>query len=351
MKRVLPKGLAFKDFIFLEMNEQGMYIERVAEVADYIREITPNRLPSYLDSYIILPDEVTDVFVWVHGWNNDSTFAITSARRLFNGIVHVWETQGKRYKDIQKFVPAFIAIHWPSSGHYATMRDRAHAMTENGCAEYVLASLLGYLDSHRSASPATAAGIMQSRAGFYVHCIGHSFGGRFLSQAIMAAAEPSHEALELLEQTPEDGGTLSFIRGADAFDFTVDSLLVYQMAAPSEIFSDRFRALLTKAPLRGPICLTYSEHDRANCLWHKTAEGRSAVGCVGATAPKGMMQSIKLKNLDEDYTYSDFFSQSILNINASWAYKGGTFSMGGAHSDFWYEESIHLLLSMVDAAR
>lgn len=340
------------------MNESGMYIDRSREDQGQTLEIPPEGLPKYLDKRIWFKNEVTDVFVWVHGWKNDYESAIETAQKFFNGIVHLWKKQAPRYKNIRTFEPGFVAIHWPSMssstpGGYSKIRDRAHSLTQGGCAEYVLASLLGYLEKERMTAPRPAdIGMLKAGAGYYVHCIGHSFGGRFLGQAITAAAEPSYETLSLLGQTTGAHDTLSLLESGEGFDFTVDSLLVFQMAAPNEIFRDRFNVLLQKAPLSGPICLTFSNIDRANCFFHEQIEGRKAIGCTGAIAPSGKIKGITLNEVNTDYVESEFFSQPIVNVDASWAYnRDPIFSLSGAHSDFWYEESIHLLLSVVNAVR
>lgn len=359
-KHELPSGQDFVDFVLLEMNERGMYIQRSREDPDQVREVSPGQLPGYLKEKIWVASGVTDVFVWVHGWQNDYEVAIRSAQRLFNGIVHIWKKQKARYTNVRGFTPRFVAVHWPSTSSsfpsgYSVIRDRAHAMTEGGCAEYVLASLLGYLEEDRKHAPRRPTiGTLKASAGYYVHCLGHSFGGRFLGQAITAAADPSAPTLELLGQTVGAPGTLSLLSGGKGFDFTVDSFLVFQMAAPKEIFNDRFNILLRrdKTPLSGPICLTYSRYDTANCYWHEKIEGRKAIGCNGAQLPVEAIRDLTLKELADDYTSAEFLSKPIVNVDASWAYDyDHPLSPSGAHADYWYEESIHLLLGMVNAVR
>ena len=73
---------------------------------------------------------------------------------------------------------------------------------------------------------------------------------------------------------------------------TVDTLLVFRMAAPPMMFATRFERIPHDAPINGPVALTWSTADRATGL-------RPA----------------------------------------------------GAHSDIWYPESAHLLLPLVDLAR
>ncbi|WP_406730078.1 hypothetical protein [Streptomyces sp. NBC_01794] len=47
----------------------------------------------------------------------------------------------------------------------------------------MLASILGYFNEHRTL-PEPSPDVFRSSFGQYLHCIGHSFGGRFLTHAI-----------------------------------------------------------------------------------------------------------------------------------------------------------------------
>src|SRR5262249_48160370 len=134
---------------------------------------------------------------------------------------------------------------------------------------------------------------------------------------------------------------------AKRFQFTVDSVLIFQMAAPKVGFGTDLAQLVHEAPLRGPLVLTHSRSDRANCFWHRKVESEDAIGCCGALEPKQEIANISLGDLDCKYSASDF-SKNIVNVNASWAFAGGAFSVEGSHSDFWYEESVHLILSLVN---
>jgi hypothetical protein len=94
--------------------------------------------------------------------------------------------------------------------------------------------------------------------------------------------------------------------------------------------------------------LTYSSHDRANCVWHRVAErGEAAIGCSGASEPTNDISDIRYAGLDYKYTLEDF-STRIVNVRASEAFNHGGFRPEGAHSDFFYEESIHLVLSLAN---
>lgn len=123
-------------------------------------------------------------------------------------------------------------------------------MTEMGYAEFFLASLLGYLHGERR-QPQRGPDILRVEGGQYLHCVGHSFGGRFLGEAIAAAATPSAPTLAL-----------------------------------------------------------------------------------------GQLTTVTLRPVDQEYGPAEL-SHPIVNVNASSVYRGGRLLPGGAHSDFWYEESIH----------
>src|SRR5262249_8299091 len=157
---------------------------------------------------LYLPDKVTDVFVWVHGWRNSHADALANARRLFNGIVEVRKARPQAYLRLAPFVPAFVAVRWPSLSSplpagYRSIRDRAAALTEKGDAEFFLASLLGYLDkkNERVGGLKTLA----ARGGFFIHCLGHSFGGRFVTAAVRAAGNPQARTLHLVNSVSPAG--------------------------------------------------------------------------------------------------------------------------------------------------
>jgi len=341
----LPNAPDFNSFSRLTLDDRGRFLD------DDGKTVQPEGIANFLKSAIYLPPQVTDVFIWVHGWRNTVESSVTSARRLFAGIEARHRAAAARYPKLNPFIPAFVAVYWPSRSlplpaGYGRIRDRAKNLTENGYAEFFLASLLGYLDRKR-ADPQ----LLQAAGGFYLHCVGHSLGGRFLTAAIRASAEPhAPDTLSLLDQmSTHNRDTL----GAEEkhFDFTVDSLTVFQMAVGSKGFADEFRALTDKAPLRGPIVLTFTSHDTANCRWHRLIEGESGVGCVGAQEPVDRVKTIAYRPLAEDYVTSEFSAARITNVDASWAFRSKWFAPQGAHSAFWLEESIHLLLSAVSSAR
>jgi hypothetical protein len=122
------------------------------------------------------------------------------------------------------------------------------------------------------------------------------------------------------------------------------------MAAPCSSFSDQLSVLVEWAPFRGPLALTYSGKDRANCLWHRVAEGEPSIGCVGAKEPADWISQTVLRPSAEPYTRENFAAR-IVNVDATSIYTRGGMRFEGAHSDFWYEETIHLILSLAIEAR
>jgi hypothetical protein len=287
--------------------------------------------------------DTTDIVVWVHGWQNTRERAESSAARLFACIERLYAAQPDMYPGLKVFHPMFVAVRWPSVSNpfpwgYRKIRNRAHRMTTQGYAHFALAELLGYLDARRTPPP-LRSGTLRTGTGQYLHCVGHSFGGRFLGEAVNAAPEPVKGKLPLLPTNPHHR-------------FTVDSMLIFQMAARRDVFTKSFRPLVETGPLQGPICLTYTPADRACALWHPLAEaGRRAVGAAGALGPADKVRDTRLLAVDERYPHSDLASP-IVNVDASRRYRRGRFTRPeGAHSDFWYPESIHLLLTLADYAR
>jgi hypothetical protein len=357
----LPDDVAFDRYSMLILDEQGRFVRKSKNLGETDVVVPPDHLAAYLDEKVFLPNGVTDVFVWVHGWRNDLDEANRNARRLFHAIEAVHGARMSLYPQMGEFRPGFLAVHWPSMsaatlGGYKRMRDRARAMTDQGYAEFFLASLLGYLESNKGANSGGTPTTLRAARGFRVHCVGHSFGGRFLTAAIRAAATPeSPKTLSLLRTFREPRSQLLGDGPANGgrFEFTVDSILVFQMAAPHASFGAQFRALLDAAPLSGPIVLTHSPHDKANCRWHRFAEWfECGIGCRGASQPRESLHSIRLNPRDQPYAAADLTPRHVINIDASLAYTNSSLmDVSGAHSDFWYEESIHLLLSVAEAAR
>ena len=354
--RPLPLADDFNEFSLLCLNSTGRFVRLKDDKEDFLdgTEVTPDQLPVYLKERVVLPSDVTDVFVWVHGWRNTHEDALTSARRLFAGIRSVFNAQPTMYPKVRSFVPAFLLVRWPSMssplpGDYVRIRDRATGLTEQGDAEFFLASLLGYLEQKNRRVGGAGSKTLASSSGFFIHCIGHSFGGRFLVSAICAAGNPQARTLSLLKHLQGSSRKTLSAPSSNGFEFTVDSALIFQMAAPNTAYGVKLSEMIRKSPFRGPLILTHSEHDTANCYWHIKTEGEPAIGCYGAAQPATMLSGIALHSVDRPYDDS-CFSSAIINVNANHVFSASGLA-AGAHSDIWYEESIHLLLSLVSHAR
>ena len=344
----------FEEYSTVFLNKDGHYIDPGSDLEEMSdgKPISIESLEGYFRRRVVLPADVTDVFVWVHGWRNGQATARAAAQRLFNGIKVLFGRDGQHYPRLARFEPAFIAVRWPSNSNpfpsgYERIRDRARDLTENGDAEFFLASLLGYLQTKK---PDTSAAVLRARGGFYVHCVGHSFGGRFLTAAVRASATPRPRTLTLLGAAAPGSRRVLSAATANGFEFTVDSFLIFQMAAPSAAFGDELTLLVTKAPLSGCVALTHSRHDRANCLWHRIAEKEPAIGCGGASQPTALLGRTELHGIGAAYTPEEL-AGPIVNVDANWAYQDAGYKVEGAHSDIWYEESVHLLLSLVEMSR
>ncbi len=80
-----------------------------------------------------------------------------------------------------------------------------------------------------------------------------------------------------------------------------------------------------------------------------SSEWESGIGCKGATAPADRLGWITLRSVDSAYAGSDF-SKDITNVDASHLFTQGAWTEG-AHSDFWYSETLHLIASIADQSR
>jgi hypothetical protein len=335
-------GTDFSRFAMLYLDESGRFVDNTRD--DDISEVSADELPQFFKKIIsseVFPSDTTDVFVWVHGWQNDELRAITTARKLFANLDVWFKSRASDYPNAGKIVPAFVAVHWPSTslpgpGGYKKIRNRAKAMTTQGEAEFFLASLLGYLDANNEREGGRK--VLRAKGGHFVHCLGHSFGGRFLTAAVKAAATPEARQRKILAAKRDTG-----------FPFNVDSLCVLQMAAGATAFGSEFSLLLEKSPLCGPIVLTHSTKDKALCRWHSITEGEVGVGCNGAAAPAGRIGTIVLRPPGEKYSSADF-AHDITNVDASGLFVNGGWAEGG-HSDFWHPHTLHLIASVVEQVR
>lgn len=295
----------------------------------------------FLADRLRVPEDATDIVVFVHGWRNTPSSALSSGQRLFDLIEAEYARRPAAYPAIPRWCGHYVVVRWPSmSGPllpgYRRIRDRAHAMTTRGRAAEVLAQLLGYLNEHRRLPNAPPT--LRTAGGQYLHCVGHSFGGRFLTEAVQSAADSRP-------------GVLGWRRSDPRYPYALDSLLVFQMAASPGIFADRFPRLLHDAPVNGPIVLTRSRADRATGLWHRLAEGRTGIGYGGADRPSEHIGATALRRPDSPYQRAEL-DHRIVNVDAGWRFRRGRlWNPVGAHSDYCYPESAHLLLSLADLAR
>lgn len=299
-------------------------------------------VPGFLERHLYVPPQVTDIVVFVHGWRNSPADAAASGDRLAALLETRFAERGGLYPAIRAWDCHYVIVRWPSMSSalprgYARIRDRAHHMSTSGRAGDVIAQLLGYLNQSRGLPSGPA--VLRTRPGQYLHCVGHSFGGRFIVQAVIevGATRPA---------------VLGWNRADPRYPYAVDTLLVFQMAASPDIFSSsqRFARILSDSPVNGPLVLTRSAADRATGLWHRLAEGVPGIGTVGVSQPAGEVSSITLHPVAEPYA-RDEFPTRIVNVDAGSRFRRGRLLPQGAHSDIWYPESAHLLLSLAALAR
>ncbi|EMF28300.1 hypothetical protein H114_14698, partial [Streptomyces gancidicus BKS 13-15] len=259
----------------LDLDERGWLLD--AQSGDPVPD---HRLRDHFAEHVAPPATATDLFVYVHGWQTTPASALRAAERLMGLAVHRLASAPDSYPALSEagFDPWCLVVRWPSSSAvtpagYRSIRDRAHAMGARdgeGHAAHILGRLLGYLDTERS-HPA-AAPIMANRDGQYLHLMGHSFGCRFLCEAVQWAADAQF------------GDTLgwSTMEPGPTRPFTADSMLLFQMAAGRDAFLSLFPHILPGdghdgAPLHGPVVTTYSRHDRATGFWHLRAEHQAGI--------------------------------------------------------------------------
>ncbi|WP_030044117.1 hypothetical protein, partial [Streptomyces resistomycificus] len=274
------------DVRVVDLGSDGRLLE---DTAGGLRPVPAHRLAAHFAEELAPPAWATDLLVYVHGWQATPDSALTAVHRLL--ALAAARYDDTRYPRLQPWRPWTVLIRWPSRslpslGGYRRIRDRAHVMGTDGHAARVVGRLLGHLDAHR-ADPGTAP-VLANRDGQYLHLVGHSFGCRFLCEAVQWAAE--EEPLTLGWSTPAPPGR----------PFTVDSMLLLQMAAPRDVFATGFPAL-ARAPLRGPVVATYSQHDRATGFWHLRAEKRAGVGYAGIGTAPAPVSAIRMLPPDTPY--------------------------------------------------
>jgi hypothetical protein len=308
------------------------------------RPVPADRLLDHFAEELSPPDWATDLLVYVHGWRTRPDSALASVRGLLALARSQYDRGGalrpELYPGLRPWRPWTVLVRWPSGsgpslGGYRRIRDRAHAMSTEGHAARIIGQLLGYLDSHR-ADPAVPD-VLANRDGQYLHLIGHSFGCRFLCEAVQWAADaPAGATLGWSTPAPPDR------------PFTVDSMLLLQMAAPRDAFAATFTAL-GEAPLRGPVVATYSHHDRATGFWHIRAEKRAGVGYAGIGTAPAPVSGIRMLGVDEPYPHAAL-DHRFVSVDAGHVFVHGN-GPAGAHSDHVRAESAHLLLSLADHSR
>jgi hypothetical protein len=294
-------------------------------------------VPGFLSRHLEVPERATDIVVFVHGWRNTRTVALARARRFADLVDGTHDAA--RYPALGGWDAHHVVVRWPSASNpfphgYRRIRERAHLMSTTGRAPDVLAHLLGYLNTHRE----RPRGTLRTKAGQYLHLVGHSFGCRLLAEAVQWAADSRPDVL-------------GWDRAHPRYPYAADTLLMFQMAHPHDLVARRFPRLVHDAPIGGPAVFTHSRADRALGLWHRLAEGRTGVGHRGATAPAEHLTSTRLRPVTEEYRAEEF-ATALVNVDANARFRRGRFLYpAGAHADILHPESAHLLLSLAALAR
>lgn len=221
----------------VDLDESGWLLD-----ASLGNPVPAHRLRHYFAERLAPPAWATDIFVYVHGWQTSPRSAHRTAERLLTLAHGNLEAAPDRYPALAAggFNPWCVVVRWPSSSPitptgYRRIRDRAHAMGArdgDGHAAHILGRLLGYLDAERAAPG--AAPVLANRDGQYLHLVGHSFGCRFLCEAVQWAADDQRE------------DTLGWSAAGRSPNrpFTVDSMLLFQMAARRDAFLSLFPRIL-----------------------------------------------------------------------------------------------------------
>ena len=361
------RAQAFRDVTGFEFEDDPISVVDLDETGWLIDSVTRESVPSvalrdHFAEQFAPPSWATDLFVYVHGWQTSPDSAVRAATRL-RTLMLTRRRQAERsgfYPGLAAtgFEPWMLVVRWPSASGpgpigYRRIRARAHAMGSrpgNGHAAHVIGRLLGYLDTERP-DPAAPA-LLANREGQYLHLVAHSFGCRLLCEAVVWAAEAS-----LGDTLCWNAATRDRVR-----PFTVDSMLLFQMAAPRDAFGSMFSGLApavapalepdrNPAPLRGPVVATYSRHDHATGLWHLGAEGKLGVGHSGIDPSSVPVAETRLLPGDERYLECDL-DHPFVNVDATDGFsRGGRLNPAGAHSLHICPESAHLLLSLADFSR
>jgi hypothetical protein len=137
MTNLTLDGASFSKFVMLYLDQTGRFIDVGNPNRDDSRPVEADELPRFLKRAITLPKGVSDVFVWVHGWQNDELRAVSTAKRMFANLTDWFAREQARYPKLGTVVPGFVAVHWPSNSlptlsGYKRIRDRAKHMTTEG---------------------------------------------------------------------------------------------------------------------------------------------------------------------------------------------------------------------------
>jgi hypothetical protein len=333
----------------VDLDETGWLLD-----PDTAEPVPHPALPDHFAERLAPPPHATDLFVYVHGWQTTPESAVRAAGRLSGLMRERLAERPGLYPAVGEtgFEPWMLVVRWPSASRpgpsgYRLVRERAHAMGSRdgtGYAAHVIGRLLGYLDTERG-DPLSAP-VLANRDGQYLHLIGHSFGCRLLCEAVVWAADAS-----LGHTLGWDEATRDRTR-----PFTVDSMLLFQMAAPRDAFGSMFSSLTPSpdrpaAPLRGPVVATHSRYDRATGFWHRRAEGKNGVGHSGIDPASAPVAETRLLPPEQRYRQRAL-DHPYVNVDATDVFsRGGSLNPAGAHSTHICPESAHLLLSLADFSR
>lgn len=81
MSTRLPKAADFDRVAILSLDTGGNFIHPEDGTS-----VAAEELPGFLSHQIAVPPDATDIFVWVHGWQNDPAHARAGANRLFAAV-------------------------------------------------------------------------------------------------------------------------------------------------------------------------------------------------------------------------------------------------------------------------
>lgn len=325
--------------VLLDLDDDGVLLH-----PDSGRRVPDDDLPFVMRTTLSLSSAVSDIVVFVHGWNTSPKKAVARTDRLVDLATAQWAAHRALYPALPRGLRLHpVALRWHSRVRYGKARARTRDTTLEGHAAHVVAALLGYLDQRRKRpSPGHS---LQTQGGQFLHCVGHSFGCRFLAQAIPESGPAA------LSRRPSH--VLARARRDPRYPYTVDSVLLFQMAAPPAVFGPggAYAPLLTDAPVSGPVALTHTRHDRATGLWHLLREGRRGIGTVGLRGPAVIpVHHTLLRSPELPYVKEDL-AHCLVDVDASKVFGGGFWTFPGSHSDLWHHQhSAHLLLSLMDRA-